>query len=82
MEEIKITAAEARKISENSVDEANLNKLKLIENEINHACSENKFCIYEYRDLSISVINHLKNRGFQVENLSSQREGTCFKISW
>jgi hypothetical protein len=82
MNTYKITASEARKISENSIDENNLNRLKLIEKEINRACSENKFCTYVYSDLSISVINDLKNREFQVENLSSQREGTCFKISW
>ena len=82
MNTYKITAAQARKISANSIGENNLNRLKLIEKEINRACSENKFYTYEYSDLSISVINNLKNRGFQVENLSSQGEGICFKISW
>jgi|688.fasta_scaffold2333836_2 hypothetical protein len=82
MEDINITATEARKISEESIDSANKTRLASIENSIKVACKINKFNIYEYSDLSISVINHLKNRGFQVENLSSQREGTCFNISW
>lgn len=83
MEEIKITASEARKIAEESINTSNLNTLKTIENDINCACLNNEFHIYYYNDyFSNSVINHLKNRGFQIEDLSTQREGACFKISW
>jgi hypothetical protein len=82
MEELKITAQEARKIAQLSIDSSNMYILSDIEKSINETCLKNQFCIYEYRHLSISVINHLKNRGFKVEDLGSQREGECFKISW
>jgi hypothetical protein len=81
MEEF-LTAEEARNITQHTLDESNLNRLKSIEERIKLACSKKMFYIYEYSTLSTSVINHLKNRGFGMEHLSSQREGACFKISW
>ena len=77
-----LTADEARKVSQHTSGPTNLNQLKSIDENIKLACSVNQFYIYEYITLSTSVINHLKNRGFSIENLSSQREGTCYKITW
>ncbi len=81
MEEF-LNAEEARNIAQHSIDTSNLNKLKDIDEAIKLACSMNHFYIYEHRTLSTSVINHLKNRGYSIEDLSSQKDGACFKINW
>jgi hypothetical protein len=81
MEEF-LTAEEARNIAQHSIDTSNLNKLKDINEGIKVACSMNHFYIYVYTTLSTSVINHLKNRGYSIEDLSSQKDGACFKINW
>jgi hypothetical protein len=78
----QLTATEARKISQETLDTSNLNRLEAIDESIKLACSKNEFHIYEYNILSVSVINHLKNRGFGIDDLGSQKDGVCFKISW
>jgi len=80
--EQQLTAEEARRMAQHSLDTSNLNRLKGIEEDIKYACSKNEFHIYEYSTLSSSVVNHLRNRGFGVQDLSSQKEGVIFKISW
>lgn len=77
-----ITAAEARKKAEEKIDTSNKAILESIEKAIKLDSSDGSLQTFVYTSLSNSVINHLNNRGFEVEDLSSQREGSMYKITW
>ena len=77
-----MTATEARKIAEEKIDTSNKAILESIEKAIKLDSSEGSLQTFIYTELSTSVFNHLKNRGFVIDNLSSQREGIMYKISW
>lgn len=77
-----ITAAEARKNADEKIDTSNKAILESIEKAIKLDSSEGSLQTFVYIPLSTSVINHLKNRGFSIEDLSSQREGAMWKIKW
>ena len=77
-----MTAAEAKKISEEIKDTSNHAILESIENSIKLDSSEGNSQTFIYVELSTSVFNHLRTRGFVIDNLSSQREGIIYKISW
>jgi len=77
-----ITATEARKKAEEKIDTSNKSILESIEKAIKLDSSEGSLQTFVYTALSTSVINHLKNRGFSIEDFSSQKDGAMYKITW
>lgn len=41
-----------------------------------------EFYTWYYKNINAHQLKHLKAEGYKVENLSCQRDGTLYKISW
>ena len=78
----RITASEARKISESSVSIEDEYTLDKIEDYIKLKSNEGCTSIYFYDHISYNVQNNLMDRGFYVKDLSSQKDGICYQIKW
>jgi len=75
-------ADELRRISLNSRKETNRAQLTDVINECTERAKSDKNDCFYYKALSDTTQKFLISEGYEVQNLSSQRDGTCFKISW
>ena len=57
--------------------------LEEIEKRIREAVNDGFMYVYFYAPISSKVSEELRmKRGFTLENLSSQKDGVCYKINW
>lgn len=49
---------------------------------IEAAVLQGKFFTWYYKDINEHQRNFLKKEGYKVDNMSDQRDGILFKISW
>lgn len=78
----RITASEARKIAENSISSRDEDTLNNIEDCITINISKGNTKCYYCKSMSEIVLKNLVDRGFFIDNLSSQKEGICYLIKW
>jgi len=78
----RITAQEARIKTDSVISAEDKYILNAIDNCIKKACDEGQYHIWYNEKLSDIVLTDLKNHGFDIEDLSSNDEGNCFKINW
>ena len=80
--EKRITADEARKkslIYVSKEDERTLDEIDIfIKSEVENGSRG----IYWHSHLSYKAMENIKDRGFEIYDLSAQREGICYKIKW
>lgn len=74
------TASEKRKENESTLSENASRVLSEIEKRIDS--EKEKFSIYYYESIPLSVSKVLKKAGYNMNDLSSQRDGTCYEIKW
>lgn len=80
-----ITAAEARKTYETSVDGALQQSLALINEHIENACKKTRSLTMNSSQIKADhreVVKNLEARGFKAKFNSCQRDGEWFEISW
>lgn len=79
----QITAKWARETAQSKISTKDSIVLEEIESRIRKEVSNGFMYLYYYGPISSKVSEELRiNRGFVLENLSTQREGTCYKINW
>ncbi len=78
----EITAAWARKTSENILGEKIHKQIEVCFNEIERAVKENKMACSVGIYADALVVKELNKRGFEVKQNDDQRDGYYLTISW
>lgn len=77
-----IPASTARQKSIQTHTESSNGTLSKINEQINKAISKGEFFIFFYDSIQSTLVDILKQEGYKIDNLSDQRDGICYKISW
>lgn len=77
-----IPASLAREQANKPLRENTNGTLSKIMEQINKAISKGEFFIFFYESIQSTLIDILKQEGYKIDNLSDQRDGICYKISW
>ena len=77
-----ISATEAREQATSSISDKTKEQLLCAEHCIESAVKSGKMSVWCDKYLGKQAIEKLNELGYKVENYSSQKDGTAFKISW
>ncbi len=77
-----MAAKEAKEKAKSCISEETNIQLLEAEKSINEGVADGKEFCYCYKYLGKQAISKLEELGYRVQNLSDQRDGTMFKISW
>lgn len=78
-----LTAKWARETALSKISTKDSIVLEEIEKRIREAVNDGLMYVYFYAPISTKITEELRiNRGFVLEDLSSQKDGPCYKINW
>ncbi len=78
-----VNAKWAREVSASKITTKDSIVLEEIEKIIREAVNDGLMYVYFYAPISPKISKELRmERGFVLENLSSQKDGVCYKINW
>lgn len=77
-----IPASIAREQANKSLRENTNGTLSKIMEQVQKGYMKGEFKIFFYETIPNNVQDILKQEGYKIDNLSDQRDGICYKISW
>jgi hypothetical protein len=78
-----VNAKWAREVATTKVTTKDSIVLEEIDKRIREAVNDGLMCVYFYAPISTKISEELRmKRGFGVEDLTSQKDGFCYKINW
>lgn len=77
-----LDANEAFEKAQSKISNKTVEELEVCEKAINTAVDKGDVSCFVYQGLGKRAIRELRCLGYDVENLSSQKDGTMFQISW